>query len=194
MMEEAWELAMRYRPIAVRAARRQRRSRIDYEDLVQEGLLALYVAALAYEPSKGSFGAYARVVVRRRVVRAAVEGRLPVKVDPDRWLAARAADARSEIAAVSENPVVVHPDGALVLDGIASPERDAEREADHAIAARHLRALPERERRIVEQRSQGRSLDAVGSELGLSRERTRQLERQALRTLRERFDPTRKVS
>jgi RNA polymerase primary sigma factor len=50
-----------------------------------------------------------------------------------------------------------------------------------------LRALPERERRIVELRfgfdGESHSLDAIGSELGLTRERVRQLEANALTKL-----------
>jgi RNA polymerase primary sigma factor len=50
-----------------------------------------------------------------------------------------------------------------------------------------LRALPERERRIVELRfgfdGESYSLDAIGSELGLTRERVRQLEANALTKL-----------
>ena len=47
-----------------------------------------------------------------------------------------------------------------------------------------LRALPERERRMLELRfgfdGEPKSLEAIGKELGITRERVRQLERDAL--------------
>ncbi|MFL5918888.1 MAG: RNA polymerase sigma factor RpoD/SigA [Gaiellaceae bacterium] len=68
---------------------------------------------------------------------------------------------------------------------------DPEAVAEQALRARALREaladLPERERRILELRfgldGDPRSLEAIGAELGLTRERIRQLERQALASL-----------
>jgi len=57
---------------------------------------------------------------------------------------------------------------------------------------RALASLPERERRIVELRfgfgGESRSLEAIGSELGLTRERVRQLENSALAKLAGKLD------
>jgi RNA polymerase sigma factor (sigma-70 family) len=54
-----------------------------------------------------------------------------------------------------------------------------------------LAELPELERRIVELRygldGEPRSLEAIGAELGISRERIRRLEGEALETLAERL-------
>src|SRR5947199_2580667 len=68
---------------------------------------------------------------------------------------------------------------------------DPEAVAEQALRARALREaltdLPERERRILELRfgldGDPQSLEAIGAELGLTRERIRQLERQALASL-----------
>ena len=68
---------------------------------------------------------------------------------------------------------------------------DPEAVAEQALRARALREaltdLPERERRILELRfgldGDPQSLEAIGAELGLTRERIRQLERQALARL-----------
>jgi RNA polymerase primary sigma factor len=94
-------------------------------------------------------------------------------------------------ARVSLNSPVGEDDGEL---GDLFPDDTAqspEEAADDALRARAVRdalsQLPERERRIVELRfgldGEPRSLEAIGEELGLTRERIRQLERQALEAL-----------
>jgi RNA polymerase primary sigma factor len=64
------------------------------------------------------------------------------------------------------------------------PFDEAEQSLRGSIIRTALAALPERERRILELRfgfdGEPQTLDAVGAELGLTRERIRQLERQAL--------------
>jgi len=70
---------------------------------------------------------------------------------------------------------------------------DPEQVAEHALRARAVREalgeLPERERRILELRfgldGEPQSLEAIGAELGLTRERIRQLETQAMANLSE---------
>ena len=94
-------------------------------------------------------------------------------------------------ARVSLNAPVGEDDGEL---GDLFADEDAENPeelAEDALRARAVRdalaELPERERRIVELRfgldGEPRSLEAIGEELGLTRERIRQLEAQALEVL-----------
>jgi RNA polymerase primary sigma factor len=94
-------------------------------------------------------------------------------------------------ARVSLNAPVGDDDGELgdlfADDGADSPEELAE-DALRARAVREaLAELPERERRILELRfgidGDPQSLEAIGKELGLTRERIRQLEAQALASL-----------
>jgi RNA polymerase primary sigma factor len=84
-------------------------------------------------------------------------------------------DGDGELADLFEDDSVVDP----VEAAADAHRRDRVRSA--------LRALPERERRIVELRfgfdGESHSLDAIGSELGLTRERVRQLEANALTKL-----------
>ena len=94
-------------------------------------------------------------------------------------------------ARVSLNQPVGDDDGELG-DLFADTAADDPAEvAEGALRARAVRdalaALPERERRILELRfgldGEPRSLEAIGQELGLTRERIRQLETQALAAL-----------
>jgi RNA polymerase primary sigma factor len=95
-------------------------------------------------------------------------------------------------ARVSLNAPIGGEDDSEFGDLFADDTSDSPEEvAEDALRARAVRdalaELPERERRIVEMRfgldGEPRSLEAIGDELGLTRERIRQLEGQALEAL-----------
>jgi RNA polymerase primary sigma factor len=75
----------------------------------------------------------------------------------------------------------------------ADPFDEAEESLRRRDVRRALERLPDRERRILELRfgfdGEPRSLEAIGRELGLTRERVRQLLEAAVRRLRVEFDP-----
>jgi RNA polymerase primary sigma factor len=78
--------------------------------------------------------------------------------------------------------------GAILADRTAAdPSEMVEERLRDEQARRLLDALPERERRILELRfgfnGNSRTLEEIGKEIGLTRERVRQLERQALARL-----------
>ena len=87
-----------------------------------------------------------------------------------------------------------------MLDNLESDDPDQEtllsegerdRELKQKMSARTLGALDQRERYIVEQRYMGEkemSLAAIGRELGVSRERARQLEARAKQKLRQKLE------
>lgn len=104
-----------------------------------------------------------------------------------------AAPDRSTNAPLSENGDVEWQD--LVVDDAPSPEEQVARRHDADARARWLRAaladLPERERRIIEARhlrEEGLTLAELGTSLGVSKERIRQLERRALARLQRMAD------
>ncbi|HEY5058725.1 MAG TPA: sigma-70 family RNA polymerase sigma factor [Gaiellaceae bacterium] len=85
-------------------------------------------------------------------------------------------DGENELADIIEDPTSV------------DPSETVEQQLWGEQARRLLDILPERERRILELRfgfdGEPRTLEAIGMEVGLTRERVRQLERQALARLR----------
>jgi len=116
---------------------------------------------------------------------AAVTGQTPERVDDLRRVSR---DPVSLDAPIGEEGGSVLGD--LVLDATAPPASEAvERQEMSGELDRVLDTLPEREARIIRLRfgledGRQRTLDQVGAELGLTRERIRQLEKEALGKLR----------
>lgn len=59
-----------YRPLLKRVAADAAAAGMPYEDALQEAMIALFLALRSYRPSEGSFPAYAKVLVERRVIDA----------------------------------------------------------------------------------------------------------------------------
>ena len=68
---------MDYLPLAASIARSYATEQLPFEDLVQEGLIGLTIAAHRYDPSRGAFATYARHWVKASIHRcAAASGHL----------------------------------------------------------------------------------------------------------------------
>lgn len=69
----------KHRPIARGIAVEYRIPGLDAEDAAQEALIALWDASMRYDPERGTFPSFARLVVRRRMItllhRATTQGR-----------------------------------------------------------------------------------------------------------------------
>jgi RNA polymerase primary sigma factor len=92
----------------------------------------------------------------------------------------------------TDAPQGSEPDGATLLDFLpdphAAPEEEADRTVRHAALSGALSALNPREREILLLRFRdGLTLQEVGEHFGLTRERTRQLQEQAIRRVRQRI-------
>lgn len=103
-----------------------------------------------------------------------------------------------EILAAGRRPVSTEThvgddeDSAKLLDFLpdpsAGPEEQADRRVQQMVLQDAMLVLTERERQIIELRyKQGLTLQEVGEQFGITRERTRQLEAQALSKLRKRL-------
>ena len=142
--------------------RQQARGGVPYEDLLQEGRIALWQAILHFDPHRGvAFSTYAWVAIQRRIWRAVAranrpQGKLPLPEPPDPLEAAAAAwwmaQARSTLAET-------------------------------------LARLPGRLREVIVaayglDEESPRSLAAIGRRFGVSREQARQWRNDALLLLR----------
>ena len=106
-----------------------------------------------------------------------------------------AASALGQTVISRETPVGEEDEsklGSLLEDILSpSPEEEATRELLRARVRDALSVLTDRERRVIELRfgiadGRARTLDVVGNALGVTRERARQIEAQALNKLRQR--------
>jgi RNA polymerase sigma-32 factor len=192
---------------------RKRNPFVDIDDLFQEGVVGFIRAVERFDPAFGtrlvtlaqlwilarqrSFAEDQRAPIRflgyrslRRIYCGIGEARRQVGDDPEAIAAFLVADISSVKFVL--NRIDGHDLPLDALDGDknhgrlptsreVSPE-DATRENEvHALLAK----LPERDRTIIKRRYlSDDTLDAIGTDLGVSRERVRQLEAKALKRLR----------
>jgi RNA polymerase primary sigma factor len=157
---------------------------LEREDLWQAGAIGLLRAIELFDPSRGvAFPTYAipwiRQAVGRLIANHASSVRLPVHLQRARWR--QGCSVRARVASL-DAPLASVEDGTL-HDVLPAPEHDPAARAD---AEALLAGLTEKERRVLRLRFfGGERLVDVGGELGVTRERARQIEQGALARLRQ---------
>ncbi len=142
--------------------RREGSGRLTYEEALQAGRIGLWRAIRGYDPERGTaFSTYAWVAVRRHIRRAA----------------GRAVD--DGVCGLVPGPLL----------GVPDLDEYADRVLVRRALSRLLSRLPDRLRRVIGERygldgEPRRTLRQLGAQLGLSHERVRQLEQDALAWLR----------
>lgn len=173
----------------------------DRTDLVQEGLLGVLHAARTYDSTKGKAGPHVWAWVRNYVVRFA-RSRTEVVRLPVQWYQKKADGSRrastwhpntklfSELDVATDERVVAFED--TIVDNEADAEHsftDAEREAACKKLVPEMLATLRAPifRKILERRFyDNHTLSEIGATYQLSRERIRQMEREAIRHLQDR--------
>jgi RNA polymerase sigma factor (sigma-70 family) len=156
------------------------------EDDVQAGMLGLIRAVQDFDPSLGyTLGTYSRDWIINKIRRHRHDDRL---IHTPRYLDGRDDHKcqgyveRAVRAGRFSGPEEGVPDEPWTLD--AEPDDGIDAALRDAVAG-----LPERERRVVERRVAGETLKAIGESMGLTRERIRQIEREAHARLRDKLAP-----
>lgn len=143
--------------------RRQGSGDITYEEALQAGRIGLWRAIQSYDPERGTtFATYAWVAICRHIQRRGQELSPGIEV----WL-----------------PEV--PASWVLLD----PAEEVVQQLGNGVLYELVSQLPDRLRRVIVGRygladQPPRTLQAIGQELGLTKERVRQLQQEALAWLR----------
>jgi RNA polymerase primary sigma factor len=195
-------------PMIRRMAHRYAGRGITHDDLINDGVLGLLRAVAGYDPGKGSFVPWARLWIRQSLQQAVAERsrpfRLPTNVlwdihelkqarerlltelgrEPeDQELADALGWGAGRVAEVMRAERIDYGEGEMDL--VACPLADAEYERVlERLALTQLRPLllrlTDREREVLAARAEGESLRTIGRRLGLSGERVRKIEQQAI--------------
>lgn len=165
---------------------------LTYDDLVQEGRLALLHAAEKYDPAKGTFATYAVFWLRAGIGRFVADNVRTVRVPVYR----NGQKTRHEhpiFAVRIERTQPGYDEPVNLLDAMherfddsETAEESAEAKGMKAVLAQAmLTRLDPRERIVIIGRFwQELGLREIGEKLGLTRERVRQIEAQAIQKLR----------
>lgn len=177
----------------VSTARRYRGRGVPMEDLVNEGNLGLLRAAERFDPDRGvRFVTYAAFFVRQTMLDAVARSGRTAPLPPSDRTGRK---GRGAVIVSLEAPRTPDDSGAALVELLEDPAaRGADRPGDRGERRRVLETglafLPGREERVLrlffglDGRGQ-RSLARIGRELGVSRERVRQLKDRALGRLRD---------
>jgi RNA polymerase sigma-B factor len=157
-------------PLVRTIARRFRYRGESFEDLVQVGAVGLIKAVDRFDPSRGvTLGAYAAPTIAGEIQRHL----------RDRATLIRIPRAAGDEAAAARFPLPLEAAGDSQADDAA--ERGLARSEDRALVAIGLRALPSRERRVVQLRYYGElSQRGIAAELGISQVHVSRLLRDSL--------------
>ena len=163
-IEDADDLCLRYRPLAFRIAGEFRNRGVDLDELRSAGLFGLVLATKKFDPDRGiAFGGYAKFWIKGQILEL---------FKPKGGAAGRAISLDAPAFTREDEDGNTKPD--LVTDDSAP------------IATVDLGSLNERERAIFGARIEGKILREIGDDLGVSRERVRQINERVVEKVRTR--------
>jgi RNA polymerase sigma factor (sigma-70 family) len=158
--EDAANFSLSYRPLAFAIAGQYRNRGIEPDELRSAALLGLVKASKKFDPNRGvPFGGYAAHWIKGEVTAL-------FKPKADAMGLGRSYSLNAPSFAKEDD------DGNTKLDLVT--------DVSEPIKAADLSALSKRERLIVDARLDGKTLDQIGNDLDISRERVRQLDNRAI--------------
>lgn len=191
-----WRLVIHNLRLVVWIARQWRGRGLEIADLVQEGTIGLMTAAERFDPNRGTrFTTFAYWWVLQGVTRALFNGcnlfRWPVHKAPELLKAIR--DDRHEgLTAGEQQPVQLPFLVRLPCFGEGNPFDSTLVEETTRMVRKILATLKPSEHQVITRRfgvgrDEEETLEQIGQDFGLTRERIRQIEAKALRRLRKHY-------
>jgi RNA polymerase sigma factor (sigma-70 family) len=191
--------------LVVSIAARYRGRGLDFEDLVQEGTIGLIRASRAFRPEDGlQFSSLATKSIKRAIWRALMGAGQPARLPEDVYMTAtRVRSGRIRLDELKLNRRARVKDAVWILEMQTIhvcdvPDRHDERKRREAAAEAVdrtracLDVLGPRDRAIVAAvhgiGTERRTFEAIGAELGMSRDHLRRDYQIALRRIRRHFD------
>lgn len=164
---------------------------IDYEDLFQAAFEGVHFAACRFDPARGKFSTIALPMARFSVMKMIRESRTAVREPQKKVNTVReysldraSVDERSSEQREFDRPAGAGSQVGNLPDPSDAPDVAIDRGRRDRAMAWAIRRLPPQPRRVIRLRLEGLTLRKIGAELGVSGERARQLEAQALAALR----------
>jgi RNA polymerase sigma factor (sigma-70 family) len=153
---------------------RRYEGREDYEDILQEARLAILSAFKRHDPARGTWSAFAAVVVEHAIGRY---------FKAQNWKSRRCPGVLLSL----DEPLNADDDTSETLgDTLTDSRIDVAREVTDAVEIETILSVVQhpRSRIALELRIDGLTLEETGAALGVSGERARQLEMKALQAIR----------
>ncbi len=189
LTDEQRKLAEDNRFLAIHFANNMRAFRNHFDDILSEAFLGLSYAATKYDPSVGPFSTYATYWMRNYVIRYF---RTIPTIRVPKYLWGQQKVRKEDQHHHAEQALRVmesKPFGSLALLGISSthktPVEIAENRDDLSWLSDQIETLDNRSKYVVYRRLAGETLQAIAVEVGLTRERVRQIELETIAKLRE---------
>lgn len=168
--------------IIIQARKFAMRHSVDIEDMLQEGRIGALAAARRFDAKRGfKFLTYARHWIKQHMQRFVMNCSKNVRVPVHKFWEHKTYELSMDAP--------LGDDGDATLADLMGVDESVTHDADTDDRAELLQAalakLPERERRVLLARFfEDKTLEEIGSGLGVSRESARQIEFKALKTLR----------
>jgi RNA polymerase sigma factor (sigma-70 family) len=184
------QLVTAHLPLVAKIASKYRRDSVEYDDLVSEGQLGLIRAAQTFDPSKGArFSTYAAFWVKASITQFVERSKSVVK----QGYRSGKPDETLNTLAFKDDPGGNKRINTLGDQSQPDPwQQIVSKRNGEELTELALSPLSERERVIFEARhlaDEPQTLSEVGKQLGISRERTRQIEATAIRKARQAVEP-----
>lgn len=153
---------------------------VAYEDLIQAGNLGLIRAASDYQPERGEFSTYAVYWIKDAIMTELNNHSRTVRV-PRHQL--RKKDPASNLPTVS-----LSTEGAYQPADESQPADEAAMEAQKAaFLERCINELTDVQQKVIRLRLTNATYSAIGGEIGLTRQRVTQIEKQATEIIRKKI-------